>query len=315
MGRPGQFVVVSGGTWTPYRVSTLYLPTGLLAGPAAALRNIRARPEREVWLICEGGALIDLDQRRLLWYGAEPVHPEWLTAAKHVLACAWPGWHVRWACDGVREFGDHIGLTGYDLVTAHAFTDHFADDRPQPPDDPDDPVGCLVTVGRTGGAVTAHAVDWPAQDSLLAYGPELLDELPAALPMGRLPVPVPLTALHIDPAARQVTAWGYEVPRGADARWPGWRLEFRGDRFAEQNAVCGAPIVAPLSLDWAYQTLRRCLVDAVEEVPTGYCARMRAYYGDLRVPGWDYRPEEVTAALTAVDAAARSTADATGPGR
>ncbi|MEV4456554.1 hypothetical protein [Microbispora sp. NPDC049633] len=123
-------------------------------------------------------------------------------------------------------------------------------------------------------------------------------------------MPVPLTAVHVDPSGRQVTVWGYEAPRGADARWPGWRVEFRGDRFDEQNTACGAVVVAPLSPAWAYQALRRCLAEPIEEAVTGYSARMRAYYGDLRVPGWDYRPEEVTAAVAAIDAAARSPANA-----
>jgi hypothetical protein len=57
MGYPGQFVVVRDGVE--------YLPTGLLAGPEATVRNVRTAGghPREVWSFCEGGAVIDVDRR------------------------------------------------------------------------------------------------------------------------------------------------------------------------------------------------------------------------------------------------------------
>jgi hypothetical protein len=303
VGHPGQFVVVCDGVATPYRVSTLYLPTGLLAGPDAAVRNVRALggAPREVWSFCEGGAVIDADRRRLLWCGAQPLHPEWLTAAARVLAFAWPGWQVRWAYRGVADLAAAAGAP----AAGDEYVDHFAADPLEPPDDPADPIECLVTVRAADGTVSAHPVQHPDQLGLLARGPRLRLALPAALAPSRLPVPAPVTGLHLDVAAQRVSAWGYEHPGALGGRWPGWRVEFRADRFAEHNTVCGLPVVRPPALDWAYATLRAGLTGAAADaVP----ARIVDYYGGCFVPegAWQYRPHEVTAALAAIDAAQRA---------
>jgi hypothetical protein len=77
-------------------------------------------------------------------------------------------------------------------------------------------------------------------------------------------VPVPLTGLHLDLAAQRVSVWGYQHPDDGGRNWPGWQMDFRADRFADHNAVCGLPVSQPLSLNWAYAGLRASL--------TGSCA-------------------------------------------
>lgn len=306
MGHPGQFVVVRDGAVTPLRVSTLYLPTGLLAGPRATVRNVVALggPPREVWSFCEGGAVIDADRRRLLWCGAQPQHPEWLTATGRVLAFAWPGWRVRWAYHGVAELAASAGVTGDAVTAGRGYVDHFGADPVEPPEDPADPIECLVTVRAADGAVTAHPVAHPDQPGLLARGPRLLRALPDALPRSRLPVSAPVTVLHFDVPARRVSAWGYEHPGEHAGRWPDWRLDFRADRFAAINAVCGVPVIRPLALGWAYAGLRAGLTGAHDDAGL---ARMLEHYGTFFLPegSWRCRPDEVTAALAAIDAAER----------
>jgi hypothetical protein len=139
------------------------------------------RRPREVWSFCEGGAVIDVDHRQLLWCGAKPPHPEWLTAASRVLAQAWRGWQVRWAYRGVLELAAHVGAASSELTLSHAYVDRFGADRVEPPEDPSDPIACLVTVRTSDGTVTAHPVGHPDLYALLARGPNLVKTLPDTL--------------------------------------------------------------------------------------------------------------------------------------
>jgi hypothetical protein len=118
MGQRANLLIVSGGSYemyyTHHRANTL--DHDLFWGPDYAVGFIRAqRPvDRSQWLDdvwAEGGAVMDLDRRVLLWFGGEDVMYEVVLRRVHLelMAHLWPGWSVRWADGGVADMADYVG--------------------------------------------------------------------------------------------------------------------------------------------------------------------------------------------------------------
>ena len=87
----------------------------LIGGPEFALRyaqSLRQRAKDEwvdpAWV--DGGAVVDLDRRRLLFFGDEVmVEMRERRAVMRVLAAVWPEYAIGWACDGTAELAGYVG--------------------------------------------------------------------------------------------------------------------------------------------------------------------------------------------------------------
>ncbi|MCO1577106.1 hypothetical protein M8C13_15210 [Crossiella sp. SN42] len=154
-----------------------------------------------------------------------------------VLARTWPGWQVRWAYRGLAELRGWVGLSA-------------GQQPPEPPAelsaDPEFAFDSLVSV-RTATEVLAYSVD-PEDDALAWLGPRLLDLLPAEglVQTGEY---LPGSGLHLDLVGRELGLWTTgTLPGEVDelaARWPGWRVRFWADRFAEQFGRIGHAVRLP----------------------------------------------------------------------
>src|ERR1700743_2655913 len=105
MGQCANLIVISNGQadvyYTHHRANTL--DQDLFWGPQYALGFIRAQRQvtpndllNELW--AQGGAVMDLDQKRLIWFGGEDVSC-WLPLRRvHVdlMGRLWQGWTVEW---------------------------------------------------------------------------------------------------------------------------------------------------------------------------------------------------------------------------
>lgn len=95
------------------------IPVDLLAGPegfAAYATTLEERSELldPVW--CEGAALVDYDQRELLFYENSGNHffstsPGLRRRYHPYLMMRWPSWKVAWAAEGLSELEARAGLT------------------------------------------------------------------------------------------------------------------------------------------------------------------------------------------------------------
>jgi hypothetical protein len=215
-------------------------------GPAHALDFVRKQDPTNEWLDevwCEGGALIDVPKRVLLFFGGEDICHDPL---RHRVTLAlmrrpWAGWTVSWAREGLGDFADHLGLSR-DLVSSGSGPDarDLADLDGEPLDWPSGVVSLRLADGR----VAIHRVVFDARE-LFDFGPGVVDRL-AARP-GSATMTVSLHGeggacggIHLDVAARQITLWspGYDKVRRA---WAGWQLVHHGDRFeAHEEATGGA---------------------------------------------------------------------------
>ncbi|WHT18724.1 hypothetical protein N8J89_37405 [Crossiella sp. CA-258035] len=126
------------------------LETDLLPGPGHAVRLVRAQRPAQEWLDQrwgEGGLLLDLRRRVVLfffWHLRElPVR----AAVFAVPARTWPGWEVRWAYRGLAELRGWVGhavrLPPVDLAAGLADLDAWFRRRSR---------RCWQNCGRAGDA-------------------------------------------------------------------------------------------------------------------------------------------------------------------
>ncbi|GAB0107956.1 hypothetical protein JMUB6875_69590 [Nocardia sp. JMUB6875] len=220
----------------------------LIGGPDPACRFISAQrlcdPTTEwlddVW--CEGGAVVDLTKRELVYFGDQLL---WEVPEKQVygalLERMWPGWRIRWAYDGI---GDLAAASGVDRSVVRRAR---RDDRVLPEqvtDDLDDPH--LLTV-RTSQGVTVYPLGSWLHTAW--QGPALLDLLPEGGVEQLALTGMPTSGLHIDVDAHTIGVWiGFTMPGLLPALvdlWPGWHIEFWQDRYTEQLTRCGDAIDVP----------------------------------------------------------------------
>lgn len=264
MGSRANFVLVDEQGWRLY-----YSHWGgdricgtLIAGPAAATRFIAAqRPcldrERDwlddVW--SEGGAVVDHQARRLVFYGGDLLYEiPAKRALSRILELTWPGWEIRWAYDGV---GDLAAAVGVDRSVVRKVDE---EERQMPRHlETDLSWEChLLTVCDADGELTIYPL---TRDCHTAWqGPALLERLPErglrGLELSRLPY----SGLHVDVRTRTAETWLTYTSTGLvpalPELWPGWRVRFCEDRYEEQAARCGDAVTFPaLDLKDALQKL------------------------------------------------------------
>ena len=117
MGNRANFVIVKDQDWQLYysHWGGCRMLDALIGGPELALRYAASlrRCEKDEWCDpkwADGGALIDLDRRRVLFFG-EPLMVEMneRRALMSVLATVWPGYEICWAYDGTEELAGYVG--------------------------------------------------------------------------------------------------------------------------------------------------------------------------------------------------------------
>lgn len=114
MGSRAHYVVKENGSWdrrySQWGAHSLELD--LLPGPDPAIRFARAQRADDRWMYepdCEGAALIDRDENRLLWYSYCHGDADHRAAVLAVMAHTWQGWRVRWAHGGLGDILDALG--------------------------------------------------------------------------------------------------------------------------------------------------------------------------------------------------------------
>ncbi|CAN5230388.1 hypothetical protein BH09ACT8_BH09ACT8_56360 [soil metagenome] len=251
MGNRANIVVVENHDWQLYysHWAGCRMLDALIGGPDSALRYVRSLRHcpKTQWtdpLWADGGALIDLDRRRLLFFGEElMVEMPIRRALMAVLAELWPGFDVGWAYDGTVELAGYVGATLREDRWGKRPPVQLTRDR--------NSLCHLVSVVDSTGGVRMWPLRWDVSQAW--RGPELLDVLPGrgvkklALNM------IPEGGVHIDVNTRTVGAWHTADTMGIFQElpqlWPGWQTECWQDRFEEQVARCqGSLRLPPLDL-------------------------------------------------------------------
>lgn len=291
MGNRANFVIVENGDWQLYYAhwAGCRMLDALIGGPELALRYARSlRPCRQfewidpIW--ADGGALIDLDRCRLLFFGDElMVEMAERRAMLAVLPALWPGYSVGWAYDGPAELAAYVGA---DLDPAPW------DRSPQLRLSRKRNALChLVSVVDESGSLRLWPLWWHLSKSW--HGPALVDKLPGpGQTRIRLHI-IPEGVVHVDVVRKTVGEWHTADNMGICAElprlWPGWRTESWGDRFEEQAHRCGRAVRLP-ELDLAtgaasaQEWIRRRVYQRFADSPAGAIVKLAALLDPL-APG------------------------------
>ena len=176
MGNRANFVIVKDQDWQLYysHWAGCRMVDALIGGPDLALRYANSlRPcEKDEWCDptwADGGAVVDLDRRRLLFFGEELMveMPE-RRAVMSVLAAVWTDYAVCWAYDGTAELAGYVGaeLRPYEWDRQPKLK--LARDR--------NALCHLVSVVDAEGQVRMWPLWWHLSKAW--HGPALLDKLP-----------------------------------------------------------------------------------------------------------------------------------------
>ncbi|MGW4248178.1 hypothetical protein [Nocardia sp. NPDC004722] len=251
MGARANFVLIDGdgprlhySHWAADTIASV-----LIAGPDPACRFIDAQrlcdPATDwlddVW--CEGGAVVDLTKRELVYFGDQLLWevPEKLVFSL-LLARTWPGWRLRWAYDGI---GDLAAAAGVDRSLVRKLNP----ERRWLPDTVTEDLedAHLLTV-TAGGVTTAYPLD-SSLPHFAWLGPVLLERLPTGGTTRLVLDGAPSAGLHVDVDAHRIGVWiGFTAPGLLPALidlWPGWHIDFWFDRYTEQLARCGDAVEVP----------------------------------------------------------------------
>lgn len=288
MGNRANFVVVEDQDWRLYYAhwAGCRMLDALIGGPDLALRyvdSLRACSRSE-WvdpLWADGGALIDLDRRRLLFFGDELMDAmEERRAMLRVLGAVWPGYAVGWAYDGPAELARYVGADLRPYPWNRSPTVKRAVDRRK--------LCQVVSVVDADGRLRL----WPlvCTFSQAWHGPALLDKLPGPGQTRLRLHLLPDSGVHVDIGRKTVGEWHTADNRGICRElpelWPGWGTESWGDRFEEQEARCGRALRLPeLDLgaggDSAREWIRKRVYQSFADSPAGRIAELATLLNPL----------------------------------
>ncbi|HEU4363540.1 MAG TPA: hypothetical protein VFR27_18825 [Mycobacterium sp.] len=306
MGNRANFVVVKDQGWQLYysHWSGYRVLDALIGGPALALRyatSLRPSADNE-WVSprwADGGAVVDLDHRRLLFFGDElMLGMAERRAVLSVLGAVWPDYVIGWAYDGTAALARYVGIELPADRSGMQPTIRLARDRNS---------WChVVSVVDATGRLRL----WPLRHFNQAWhGPALLDKLPgrgaARLSWGQIPE----GGVHVDVPKKTVGTWHTADTMGIctalPGLWSGWRTECWADRFEEHVLRCNGALRVP-EVD---------LAAGIDEVQAGIQQRVFQSFADspavqivalakLLAPG---RPGLVVSEDAITDQAARPT--------
>ena len=299
MGNRANFVIVKDQDWQLYysHWGGCRMLDALIGGPELALRYAASlrRCEKDEWCDptwADGGAVVDLDRRRVLFFG-EPLMVEMneRRALMEVLATVWPGYEICWAYDGTAELAGYVGAQ-------------------LRPDTWDRQPNLKLARGRNHLCHLISVVDadgqlrfWPLWWHLSKawHGPALLDKLPGPgirrIKLGKIPE----GGAHIDMRRKTLGAWQTADTMGffqaLPELWPGWQTEVWEDRFEEHVKRCDGALRVPeldlvAGIDSAETWIRKRVFERFEDSPAGQVAKLAGMLAPV-APGFVVSPDAV----------------------
>lgn len=253
MGHRANLIVVrpDGGRelyYSHWRANTL--DSDLFFGSSAALafiRNQRSEAEGAEWLDevwAEGGCVLDLSKKLLLWFGGEDVLYDVPLRRVHLelMRELWPGWEIVWAHDHITALASYVGIDPEGLLVDAPDEDRAFIYQPEEPDWID-----TVISYRRGGRWKVHAQDSPFPGFVLC-GPALANELesfelPDRFDYAARSQSFPTGGIHVDADAGTVDVWSAapyaDFERRLEAAWSGWTARWNRDRFEAHLEILG----------------------------------------------------------------------------
>lgn len=247
MGQRANLIVIRDGQWELYydHWCANRLDRELFWGPQLATEFVQGREPvdrdsgwlDDVW--CEGGAVIDHDQRVLVWFGGEDIMGEPMERAVHARAMAhvWAGWEIRWARRGIVDLATYVGVPTEDMRSARG-TDREYRGLSVDSENPDYNDVAVSIVDATG--LGALRMSGEIEDLEFGLG-QLSELLEYPRSDGVSFDDLPRFGVHLDVELRRFSLWAgnnTEADFGhLAAVWPGWEVVDLDDDFAQHLAL------------------------------------------------------------------------------
>jgi CubicO group peptidase (beta-lactamase class C family) len=232
------------------------LPEVLFWGPEHALSFIERQTRvdesgpgwlDEVW--AEGGALLDLEKRKLLFYGGEdilldvPLRNLFLRLMEKI----WPGWEIIWAYEGILDLATYVG---YPQETLLAEREVYTCDRSLAPPPARDWTDLIASVQFAGDDLLLFPLDGQL-DSYLFNGPALINGINKSygyrsFVLSEWTEVFPAAGFHIDVTRKRIDIWHAKALEAVLTRlqsiWPGWEIIDHGGGYEAQVKRTGGAL-------------------------------------------------------------------------
>ena len=244
----GNIVVVENGEsqryywdWAGCRMLDMLVGgPGLVRRHIATLQRCDGAKSTGMYLSCGGGAVIDFDRSRLLFFGDELMSEmPHRRALLEVLPEVWTGYRVGWAYGGMSEIARYVGV---DLLPAEReFVGMLAVARDR--HWPCQPVSVVTSDG------TPRIWRLTPYSNPASSGPALIDWLPGRGSKRVVLRTVPTSGVHIDIPRKALGVWTIGESGGAfdglPELWSGWMVENWNDRYEEHVTRCEGALSVP----------------------------------------------------------------------
>ncbi|HEU4785650.1 MAG TPA: hypothetical protein VFS83_20080 [Ktedonobacterales bacterium] len=279
MGARANYVLIEDGALSIYYFhwGAMSVPAVVIDGPDATIAYIREQGSDaglmdDNW--AEGGILLDVDRRALLFFGGENIifSPPWQRIFLRMMRRVWQGWSIAWAGREILDIASYPGVAEFLGIDPSSLImrDAPITDQPYtgakilaPHENPW--VYTVITVTWEDGRVGDYTFD-SALDGYLLFGPSLLDILrerePDALPCeegnGKIvyydaPDQAPREGAYIDTETRAMWIMHHTPVYSAKLErieqiWPRWSVNEHCEGLGRQVALSGrspALVAAP----------------------------------------------------------------------
>jgi hypothetical protein len=227
------------------------LDSDLFWGPELAIEYIKQQQPTQQWVSeiwAEGGVVLDIQKRVLLWYGGEDVQDQIPLRRLYLklMQQVWKGWKIRWAHDGILDMVDYVGVPR--SVVEHP----TRKDKPKRDFNPswlslpsleNQPyIGDIISIRLLDDSI--HLVETTYNsDLLLGYGELLINVLQnqPGIPEWQHPAKhFPIGGFHVDFVENKLSIWHAHSPDIVDcikSHWPGWQIKWLNEDFKAHIAL------------------------------------------------------------------------------
>lgn len=251
MGQRANLLIVRNQSYTLYysHWCAYTLPVSLFWGEQYAIRfiELQKRVDESGWLDdkwAEGGAVLDLERRVLLFYGGEDILYDvpLRNGLLRLMMNNWPGWEIRWAYEGIADLAAYVGYPIEKILAVRETSRHEANLAP-----PEEKkwVDLVASVAFSEQELLIFPLEGELE-VFLTGGPSLLEGIEKSYGLSSLDLQewtsrFPLGGFHIDVEGKKLQVWHAEpdpalTPR-LQAAWPGWEIINQRSSY-ESQAAC-----------------------------------------------------------------------------
>jgi hypothetical protein len=235
------------------------IPHDLFWGLPHALAFIRAQQQvpNDEWLDdvwCEGGCVLNLDERRAIFFGGEdvkydiPLRRVFLSLFRHT----WPSWNIEWAHDEIVDLALAAGIPREKVQAKRERQTVTAPGNIFKPVDGPNCHAVITVLGEQDFQVLR--MRW-SHEAVLLYGPAVLTEISAKATRNPLQEIVvkdegdsfPSFGFHVDVPAHNLSLWAARVSlahlSAINNAWSGWTVDWLRDNYERHQELTDDRII------------------------------------------------------------------------